>query len=108
VLGVGLNVSTEAFPAELAESATSLYLSGIEGGVEAVLRNVLSSLDRWLGAPPARVLEAWRSRDALKGERVRWTGGDGVANGIDDSGALVVETSGGLVTLDAGEVHLRR
>jgi BirA family transcriptional regulator, biotin operon repressor / biotin---[acetyl-CoA-carboxylase] ligase len=108
VLGVGLNVSTEAFPAELAEYATSLYLSGIEGGVEAVLRNVLSSLDRWLGAPPARVLEAWRSRDALKGERVRWTGGDGVANGIDDSGALVVETSGGLVTLDAGEVHLRR
>jgi BirA family transcriptional regulator, biotin operon repressor / biotin---[acetyl-CoA-carboxylase] ligase len=108
VLGVGLNVSTEAFPADLAESATSLYLSSIEGDVEAVLRNVLSSLDRWLGAPPARVLEAWRSRDALKGERVRWTGGDGVANGIDDSGALVVETSGGLVTLDAGEVHLRR
>ena len=105
---MGLNVSTEAFPAELAEYATSLYRSGVEGEVEAVLRNVLSSLDRWLGAPHARVLEAWRSRDALKGQRVRWAGGEGVASGIDDSGALRVETSAGLVTLDAGEVHLLR
>ena len=39
---------------------------------------------------------------------MRWTGGEGVADGIDDSGALVVETSTGVVTLDAGEVHLLR
>ena len=69
---------------------------------------MLRSLDEWLGAPPARVLDAWRERDALKGQRVRWTGGEGVADGIDDSGALVVETSTGVVTLDAGEVHLLR
>jgi biotin-(acetyl-CoA carboxylase) ligase len=54
------------------------------------------------------VLDAWRDRDALKGQRVRWAAGDGVASGIDDSGALVVETSSGQVTLDAGEVHLLR
>ena len=103
VLGAGLNVSTEAFPAELAESATSLRLSGIEGDTESVLASILRQLDEWLGA---RVLDAWRSRDALKGQRVRWTGGEGVADGIDDSGALVVETSTGVVALDAGEVHL--
>jgi BirA family biotin operon repressor/biotin-[acetyl-CoA-carboxylase] ligase len=108
VLGVGLNVSTERFPAELAETATSLRLAGIDVDTEAVLAGVLSSLDAWLGAPPARVLEAWRERDALKGERVRWTGGEGVADGIDDSGALRVETPTGLVSLDAGEVHLLR
>jgi BirA family transcriptional regulator, biotin operon repressor / biotin---[acetyl-CoA-carboxylase] ligase len=108
VLGVGLNVSTEAFPAELVQSATSLYLSGIEAQPESVLASILRQLDDWLGAPPARVLEAWRSRDALKGQRVRWAGGDGVASGVDGSGALVVETSAGLVTLDAGEVHLLR
>jgi biotin-(acetyl-CoA carboxylase) ligase len=39
---------------------------------------------------------------------VRWTGGEGIASGIDDSGALRVETGSGLVTLDAGEVHLLR
>jgi BirA family transcriptional regulator, biotin operon repressor / biotin---[acetyl-CoA-carboxylase] ligase len=108
VLGVGLNVTTERFPAELADIATSLRLAGLTSSPERVLRDLLSSLDTWLGAPPARVLEAWRERDALKGERVRWAAGEGVADGIDDSGALRVETSAGLVTLDAGEVHLLR
>jgi BirA family transcriptional regulator, biotin operon repressor / biotin---[acetyl-CoA-carboxylase] ligase len=108
VLGVGLNVGTEQFPDELAELATSLRLVGQAVSTEDVLRALLSSLGAWLGAPPARVLKAWRSRDALKGQRVRWSDGEGVAGGIDDSGALVVETSAGVVTLDAGEVHLLR
>jgi BirA family biotin operon repressor/biotin-[acetyl-CoA-carboxylase] ligase len=108
VLGVGLNVTTREFPPELAESATSLRLAGVDVAPARVLDDVLASLARWLGAPPARVFEAWRSVDALKGERVRWAGGEGVADGIDDSGALRVETRMGLVTLDAGEVHLLR
>lgn len=108
VLGIGLNVTTREFPAELAARATSLRLVGVETDVEAVLAGLLRALDDWLGAPPGRVRPAWSARDALKGERVRWEGGEGVANGIDDSGALVVETSTGLVTLEAGEVHLLR
>jgi BirA family transcriptional regulator, biotin operon repressor / biotin---[acetyl-CoA-carboxylase] ligase len=108
VLGVGVNVSTEGFPDELAETATSLRLAGVELDSEAVLANLLRSLDEWLGAPPVRVLEAWRALDALKGEWVRWAGGEGVADGIDDSGALVVQTPDGAVTLEAGEVHLLR
>ena len=39
---------------------------------------------------------------------MRWADGEGVAGGIDDSGALIVETADGRVTLDAGEVHLLR
>jgi BirA family biotin operon repressor/biotin-[acetyl-CoA-carboxylase] ligase len=108
VLGVGLNVGTEGFPAELAEVATSLHLCGVDTTPAHVVDDLLASLSRWLDAPPARVLEAWRSLDALKGQRVRWTGGEGIADGIDDSGALRVETASGLVTLDAGEVHLLR
>ena len=108
VLGIGVNVTTSEFPAELAESATSLRLAGIEADAEAALAGLVRSLDAWLGAPPQRVLEAWRERDALKGQRVRWTDGEGVADGIDDSGALRVETPTGLVTLEAGEVHLLR
>jgi BirA family transcriptional regulator, biotin operon repressor / biotin---[acetyl-CoA-carboxylase] ligase len=108
VLGIGLNVSTEGFPAELADTATSLRLAGVTSSPERVLRDLLSSFDTWLGASPARVLEAWRSLDALRGERVRWAGGEGVADGIDDSGALRVETSAGPISLDAGEVHLLR
>jgi BirA family transcriptional regulator, biotin operon repressor / biotin---[acetyl-CoA-carboxylase] ligase len=108
VLGVGLNVMTESFPPELAEIATSLRLAGYETTPAAALDHLLGALDRWIGAPPGAVLEAWRSRDALSGERVRWSDGDGIADGIDDSGALRVHTSNGPVTLDAGEVHLLR
>jgi BirA family transcriptional regulator, biotin operon repressor / biotin---[acetyl-CoA-carboxylase] ligase len=108
VLGVGLNVTTESFPPELAETATSLKLAGIDTTPGQVLEELLPSLDAWLGAPPDAVLPAWRDRDALKGERVRWTDGEGVAAGIDDSGSLLVDTRDGRVTLDAGEVHLLR
>ena len=108
VLGVGLNVTTDSFPRELAETATSLRLAGVETTPGQVLDALLPSLDAWLGAPPDAVLPAWRDRDALKGERVRWSGGEGVAAGIDDSGSLLVDTHDGRVTLDAGEVHLLR
>jgi BirA family biotin operon repressor/biotin-[acetyl-CoA-carboxylase] ligase len=108
VLGIGINVTTDSFPAELAEIATSLQLAGHATTAAAVLTDLLAALDRWICAPPGPVLEAWRSQDALKGERVRWSDGEGIAGGIDDSGALVVETDHGPVTLDAGEVHLFR
>jgi BirA family transcriptional regulator, biotin operon repressor / biotin---[acetyl-CoA-carboxylase] ligase len=108
VLGVGLNVTTGRFPRELAETATSLRLAGVATTTDGALGDLLRSLDEWLRAPPMRVLETWRSLDALKGERVRWAGGEGVAAGIDECGALLVQTRDGPVTLDAGEVHLMR
>ena len=106
VLGIGLNVTTESFPPELAEIATSLRLAGVEATTESVLADLLDSLDEWLAAPDEAVLAAWSERDALRGERVRWAGGEGTAAGIDASGGLIVETRTGRVTLGAGEVHL--
>jgi len=108
VLGIGLNVTTEEFPAEL--SATSLRLAGVSVTVDSALSDLLDALRLWLPRPVDEVLAAWRSRDALLGRPVRWANGskEGVAGGVDDSGALIVETVDGRVTLDAGEVHLER
>jgi BirA family biotin operon repressor/biotin-[acetyl-CoA-carboxylase] ligase len=108
VLGIGLNVATEEFPAEL--SATSLRLAGASLTVDGALAALLAALDGWLERSAADVLAAWRARDALHGHPVRWSNGagEGVAAGVDDSGALIVETVDGRVTLDAGEVHLER
>jgi BirA family transcriptional regulator, biotin operon repressor / biotin---[acetyl-CoA-carboxylase] ligase len=106
VVGIGLNVTTESFPPELAELATSLRLAGVELDTESVLAALLVSLDEWLEAPAGAVLGAWSERDALRGEQVSWADGEGIALGIDASGALVVETEAGRVALDAGEVHL--
>jgi BirA family transcriptional regulator, biotin operon repressor / biotin---[acetyl-CoA-carboxylase] ligase len=102
VLGVGLNVT--AHPGDL--PATSLAAHGGETDPEAVLGLLLPALERWLGAPANEVLPAWRERDALRGGHVRWDGGEGTAAGVDDSGALLVETDAGRVALHAGEVHL--
>jgi len=108
VLGIGLNVATAAFPPELAGTATSLRLAGVETTVDAVLAELLRSLEGWLVAPIDEVLSAWRELDALRGEPVRWANGSGVAAGVDEAGALLVDTDAGRVTLEAGEVHLVR
>jgi BirA family biotin operon repressor/biotin-[acetyl-CoA-carboxylase] ligase len=109
VIGIGLNVRTRSFPEELRETATSLALAGVDTTVPAARIALVAALDRWIAAPGAEVLAAWRARDALLGAHVRWEGGEGTAAGITDSGALLVETRDGeRVELDAGEVHLGR
>jgi BirA family biotin operon repressor/biotin-[acetyl-CoA-carboxylase] ligase len=108
VLGIGLNVGTEAFPPELAETATSLRLAGADLSVDDALALVLGALERWLSQPTDEVLAAWRERDALFGAEVHWADGSGVGKGVDETGALLVETAEGQVALQAGEVHLLR
>lgn len=108
VLGIGINVSVAEFPDELSDVATSLRREGIDSSNEEVLGELLVSLDRWLERPAAEVLAAWRSRDALRGSEVRWAAGSGQAAGINEEGALLVDTPSGQVTLGAGEVHLLR
>lgn len=111
VIGVGLNVGTTAgeFPEELRDVATSLAIeSGHDPGVEPVLEAILAALDHRLADPPRSILDAWRDRDVLAGKTVRWNRGEGTAAGLDDSGALLVDTGDERVALDAGEVHLLR
>jgi BirA family biotin operon repressor/biotin-[acetyl-CoA-carboxylase] ligase len=111
VVGIGLNVSTakDELPPELRETATSLAAAtgeSIERG--EVLDALLDALHRNLDATAEDILDAWRERDALIGEQVRWRDGEGVANGVSETGALIVESDGETLELDAGEVHLLR
>jgi BirA family biotin operon repressor/biotin-[acetyl-CoA-carboxylase] ligase len=110
VLGIGLNVfvDTDDFPPELRESATSLLIEYSAPEVEVMVEEIVGHLEAWIESPAEEILAAWRSRDALLGRTVRWANGsnEGVATGVDDSGALIVDTGDGCVTLDAGEVHL--
>ena len=108
VLGIGFNVATEKFPVELRETATSLHREGVELAVDEALARLLAALDRWLLRPTDEVLAAWRARDVLQGKPVRWANGSGVAAGVDETGALLVDTAAGRLALDAGEVHLER
>jgi BirA family biotin operon repressor/biotin-[acetyl-CoA-carboxylase] ligase len=107
VLGIGLNVAVrpEDFPPELRETAATLGLE--PEAVEPTLVRLLEAAARWIEADAGEVLAAVRDRDALGGRTVSWSAGEGVADGIDEDGRLVVVTGeGARVTLDAGEVHL--
>jgi BirA family transcriptional regulator, biotin operon repressor / biotin---[acetyl-CoA-carboxylase] ligase len=107
VLGIGLNVAVqlEELPLELRCSAATLGYS--PEAIEPMLECLLTALARRLEEPTARTLDAWRSRDALHGREIAWDSGRGRAQGIDDTGRLIVALGdGGRTTLDAGEVHL--
>lgn len=109
VLGIGLNVAVVEgdLPSGLRAGAGSLGLA--PGDVETVLQALLGALARRLAAREAEVLDALRARDALAGREIRWAGGDGRADGIDDDGRLlVVRPDGSREALAAGEVHLER
>ena len=112
VIGVGLNLTIERdeFPNGLRHPATSV---GHGVTPDDALVAVNEALGGWVEARADSVLGAFRVRDALRGRRVSWegAGGDGpsagVAQGIDESGNLVVAVDGGTRrSLGSGEVRL--
>jgi BirA family biotin operon repressor/biotin-[acetyl-CoA-carboxylase] ligase len=126
VLGIGINVNTprELFPEDLREIATSL---AIECGAsldrvafaEGFLLDLERELDRLRQAGFGAVLDRWRESFRMTGAQVRVggpgladtpaaTGGAlrGVVRGVDDRGALMLETERGLERIVAGDVTL--
>lgn len=122
VVGVGLNLRlSEEAKQRIAETGT--IASDLAGrGVEVSARNALAAaiisrciegLTQFAHEGFAPFIESWRSADALLGQPIRVIDGvgerEGIARGIDDQGALQVETSQGQrISLIGGEVSVRR
>jgi BirA family biotin operon repressor/biotin-[acetyl-CoA-carboxylase] ligase len=110
VLGIGLNVAVaeDDFPPELRAIATSLGCAPAD--LEPALALLLERLEHWLAATPEQAMDAYRARDALAGNEIRWGSPEqrGTALGIADDGRLRVSLADGdeELLLDAGEVHL--
>ncbi len=107
VLGIGLNVALDpaTLPAEVRETAATLEMP--PGAIEPKLGELLRALQRRLSQPPAEILAAWRSRDALLGAEIVWRDGAGKAEGVSDDGRLIVRSRDGrLAEVDSGEVRL--
>ena len=115
VLGIGVNVNLDPAQSEgLAVLATSLNAAaGYEVPREDLLRQLLQDLDALClqvkrGQSP---IPEWRGLLETIGQRVDAAWGSdsfsGVAEGIDDTGALLLrQDDGQLVTLTAGDVTL--
>jgi BirA family biotin operon repressor/biotin-[acetyl-CoA-carboxylase] ligase len=117
VVGAGCNVQWDAFPPELAATATACNLeAGHPVDRDEVLTAFLDRLDVRYGSLD-RVAEAYQARLGTLGRRVRVELGAGaqgrtvfgVATGIDGSGRLLVDADDGeRHELTAGDVfHLR-
>jgi BirA family transcriptional regulator, biotin operon repressor / biotin---[acetyl-CoA-carboxylase] ligase len=111
VVGLGLNVNRDAFPADLAPGATSLHLVTDETFErEAVLTELLGSVERWLERyermGPAPVVEALDKRLAYRGEKVRAGDVTGIVEGIARDGALLIREGDRLARVLAGRVEL--
>lgn len=114
ILGIGINLRPSAFPSALAAQATSLEEElGRPADAATVLAQCLAGLARgWHDLVAGRrieVLERWRERGAASfGRPVAWQGPggalEGTTLGLDDDGALLVDRSGGVERIVAGEV----
>jgi BirA family biotin operon repressor/biotin-[acetyl-CoA-carboxylase] ligase len=112
VIGVGLNVNRKQFPDALQTSATSLRLASSgqtfdrTQALGVLLRNVERWVDAFVSQGAAAVAEALRPKLAWLGRRVLCDDKLGVVRGVDPSGALLLETANGIISVIAGRIEL--
>ena len=117
-IGINANISREEFPADIKKIAASL--SEINGGeISRVdfFRAVLEECDKLYTEIKVdgfkKILEQWRKYNITLGREVKVISAEtgesffGVAEDIDEDGALIVATENGHQTLYAGDVSIR-
>lgn len=113
ILGIGINLTSDAFPPELGNVATSVAeATGRPPARETIVAALLQSLSRWyaLLVEPEKIVAAWSNRSSYAtGRVVQVTNGDeswqGTTCGVEHDGALRLRTRSGAVRLvRAGDV----
>jgi len=116
VVGIGINLTTEAFPPNLNEVAISVEEATTKRpDREVLLASLLRAFSSWYlllqqSGGQQQILEAWTSRSSFaKGKRVKVTNGNevvtGITGGVESDGALRIETdTDGVRIIRAGDV----
>jgi len=99
LIGIGINLSAGAFPAELASTATTLETAGITGTDPTVLTTKLAEAlqtqaDLFRQDGLSGLMTRWRALDRTGGRRFHTERGSvritGIAEGVDDNGRLLL------------------
>jgi BirA family transcriptional regulator, biotin operon repressor / biotin---[acetyl-CoA-carboxylase] ligase len=114
ILGIGINLTENAYPPELANVATSVTeATGCASDREQILAALLDALSRWYSRlkGPGQIIDAWSNRSSYAiGKLVQVSNGDdvwqGTTCGVEPDGALRLRTSSGEIkVVRAGDVH---
>jgi BirA family biotin operon repressor/biotin-[acetyl-CoA-carboxylase] ligase len=114
ILGIGINLTENAFPPELANVATSVSeATGSAPDREQILAALLTALSRWYSQlnEPGQIIDAWSNRSSYAlGKLVQVSNGDdvwqGTTAGVGPDGVLRLRTSSGDIKLvRAGDVY---
>jgi len=118
VIGIGINIRCRT---EDMQSVNQPWtdLETVAGGpvsrnglVACVIRHVVQILDEFEKLGLEGFLDEWQKQDVLTGRQIEvlaaGTSCEGVARGISDSGALLLETPEGIVAFNGGEVSIGR
>ena len=114
ILGIGINLTQNAFPPELANVATSVAeATGRPLDREHILAALLDALSRWYSLldDPGQIVDAWSNQSSYAiGKLVQVSNGDdvwqGTTAGIEPDGALRLRMSNGEIKLiRAGDVY---
>lgn len=117
VIGIGLNVSHGESIRDLTGlDVADLREAGVQAGRKGILIALLESLERALdrygieGFAPVR--KQWLIRDAWQGRRLRLcnaqgVAAEGIAAGVGEDGALLLQSEGAVRAYYSGELSLR-
>ncbi len=114
-IGVGLNLQPAAYPPDVEARATCLAREAsepVDRGVvlAAIIEQLHDTLARLDAGGGSDILQAWRAASPLSvGTFVEWSDAasthSGLTAGLDESGALLIETANGLERVIAGELR---
>ncbi|MDT8375616.1 MAG: biotin--[acetyl-CoA-carboxylase] ligase [Mariprofundaceae bacterium] len=117
VIGIGVNIRMPAdgWPKEITQPVTALATASRKdvnrlNTALAIIRAMERGYDEYLANGFAPVREAWWRAHAAAGHSVRAHGGDGyiegIAEALDDDGALLLRVEGQLQRFIAGDIEL--
>ncbi len=109
LIGIGINLTTEIFPDELSDIATSLMSEVDENALVCDLVKRLFTF--WENPKDLSFMETYRKNNLVPGRPITFIKNnvvsEGIAVEIEDNGALLVKTINGIEILDSGEITLK-
>ena len=116
LIGVGINLTIQEFPAEINERATSLLREGIASPAwdelaDSILHSLHAQADKRRDHGFKAILERWRDFDVTPGRRfeseIDGETRHGTAVGVDETGALLLRWDNGTIAPVTSATSLR-